>query len=368
MNRATCFRSPVLALLLALASSPSHADQTWKNTAGNTDFNAGTSWVSGTAPSTGDKALFTAAAVAQPNLSASKSILALSFTVAGASGYDLTSSTTSIKLTVISNGSGASSAINAANTSLSNTIDAPMILGAGTANLVTFTQAAGGELVVNGAITSTFAISGLSLAGGGTYTFSGANSYSGTTQVNGSTLLVNGNQSSATGEVNNAGGTLGGIGVIGGAVTVNAGTKITGGANGTIGTLTVNGTKSLTFTGASGNLAAYVADLANGTNNSDKIAVGGALDLSNAFDQLMFQGAADGTSSYILASYASRSGIFNTVTNLPTGYQLIYNSTELDLIPLAAVPEPGTWVAGGLALTALLRLPRRRLSRRVCRA
>jgi fibronectin-binding autotransporter adhesin len=366
MNCAPPFRSTFLALLLAtLAYGRARADQTWKNTPGNTDFNAGTSWVSGTAPTNSDKALFTAAAVAQPNLSASKSVFALSFTVAGASGYDLTSSNTSIKLTLLSNGSGTLSAINAANSSLTNIIDAPLILGAGTNAIVTFAQATGGTLVINGAITSTNAIGSLSLTGGGNYTFAGVNSYSGTTLINAGTLLVNGNQSSATGavSVSNSGSTLGGIGTIGGATTVNAGTKITGGTNGGIGTLTVSGTKSLTFTGASANFATYLADLGSGTNNSDRIAVGGALDLSNAFDRIMFQGSADGTSSYILATYGSLSGTFNTVTNLPIGYQLIYNPTELDLIPLVAVPEPGTWLAGGLALVTLLRKPLRRSAR-----
>src|SRR6266403_155784 len=66
------------------------AQQVWKNTAGDTDFNAGTSWVSGTAPGAGDVGAFSAAVVAQPNLSASLSISGLYFKGTGASGYDLT--------------------------------------------------------------------------------------------------------------------------------------------------------------------------------------------------------------------------------------------------------------------------------------
>jgi autotransporter-associated beta strand protein len=245
--------------------------------------------------------------------------------------------------------------------SLSGTIAAPSSgANSATINLTGVSTA----LTVNQSGNSSFvgmvAGSGaLTKNGAGSLTLSGNNSYTGLTQVNGGTLLVNGNQSSATGAVSvtNANSTLGGIGTIGGSAAVNAGASITGATNGTIGTLTVSGANSVTFTGASGNLATYLADLGSGINNSDRIAVGGAVDLSSSFDQLMFQGSADGTSSYVLATYGSHNSVFNTVTNLPLGYQLIYNSTELDLIPLAAVPEPGTWLAGGLALGALLGRP-----------
>ena len=59
-------------------------------------------------------------------------------------------------------------------------------------------------------------------AGSGTTILNLANSYTGTTNVDAGTLIINGNQAAATGAVTVANGaTLGGSGVIGGAVTVN---------------------------------------------------------------------------------------------------------------------------------------------------
>jgi len=58
----------------------------------------------------------------------------------------------------------------------------------------------------------------------GKWILSGANSYTGATSVNGGTLYINGNQSSATGNVTVASGaTLGGTGTIGGATTIQSG-------------------------------------------------------------------------------------------------------------------------------------------------
>lgn len=58
--------------------------------------------------------------------------------------------------------------------------------------------------------------------GTGSWTLGGDNSYTGTTTVNGGTLVINGNQGGATGDVLvNAGATLKGRGTIGGATNVN---------------------------------------------------------------------------------------------------------------------------------------------------
>ena len=75
---------------------------------------------------------------------------------------------------------------------------------------------------------------------------------------------------------------------------------------------------------------------------------------------LSFDGSADGTSTYVLATYANHSGdsTFALVNNMPDGYDLVFGATELDLVP---VPEPATWIGGALALSAVAFASRRRL-------
>ena len=73
--------------------------------------------------------------------------------------------------------------------------------------------------------------SGLTMAGSGTLTLTGSETYGATTTVNGGTLLVNGSILNGV-TVNNAGSTLGGIGTITGAVGVGAGANISPGNGG----------------------------------------------------------------------------------------------------------------------------------------
>ena len=169
------------------------AQQVWKNTAGDTDFNAGTSWVSGIAPGAGDVGAFTAAVVAQPNLSASLSISGLYFKGTGASGYDLTGTsnqtlTLSATSTTIGTETGDTTAvaIGGENTSGTNTIDLPIILAPNTGSTSTIFQGSGGTLTLNGAVSG----SGIGIAktGGGTLVLTGVNTYSGATTISAGTL------------------------------------------------------------------------------------------------------------------------------------------------------------------------------------
>ena len=74
----------------------------------------------------------------------------------------------------------------------------------------------------SGAIANGAGTVSITKTGTGTQTFAGTNSYTGTTLVGAGKLLVNGNQSAATGAVTvNSGATLGGTGILGGAVTVS---------------------------------------------------------------------------------------------------------------------------------------------------
>ncbi len=208
------------------------------------------------------------------------------------------------------------------------------------------------EMIISTQITGG-AAGGVQKTGAGVLIFNGANTYSGPTAVNAGTLLANNTTGSATSggavSVNNTGTLLGGTGTIGGAVTVNPGARITGGTDGTVGTLTLMNTATLA--GASGSLATFVVDLLGAT--SDRLVISGALDLSNLFDSLSFSGSADGTTTYILATFSSVIGVFNDVANLPGGYGLFYNANNLELSPLTPVPEPATWVVGLLTLLAV---------------
>ena len=174
--------------------------------------------------------------------------------------------------------------------------------------------------------------------------------------VNSGTLLVTKNTGNAAPSgvtVNNSGTLFAGAGTVG-PVTVNTGAKISPGTT-TNGTGILN-TGALTFNGTS----AYLVDISGST--SDKLAITSSLNLSGTTDQITFSGTADGTTTYVLATYGSVNGTFNTVNNLPSGYQLVYGTNELDMTP---VPEPSTWAAGVLMAAALGYSQRRRLRRLV---
>ena len=122
----------VLTLAVSLPEqSAEAANQTWQNS--GTDFNTAGNWSGGVVPGPNDVARFNVVMGTQPNLTVSRTIQELNFSAATSSGYDLTSSNTGIKLTLTNTGSGGTSAINAANTSGTNTIDAPILLGAANA-------------------------------------------------------------------------------------------------------------------------------------------------------------------------------------------------------------------------------------------
>ena len=197
----------------------------------------------------------------------------------------------------------------------------------------------------------------IGVVGSSTVIFTGTNTYTGTTAINGATLLVNGDNSAATGSVSvvNSGSMLGGTGTIGGDVTIGSGGRITGGTATTVGTLTLS--SNLTINGFGEGLSpAYLVNLDGAT--SDKLAIGGTLSLPG-FTELIFNGSADGTTTYVLATFTSlvNNDHFDFVQNMPSGYSLIYNPTDVELVP---VPEPATWIGAALAAGVLLVVRRRK--------
>ncbi|WP_447952423.1 autotransporter outer membrane beta-barrel domain-containing protein [Sphingopyxis chilensis] len=141
---------------------------------------------------------------------------------------------------------------------------------------------------------------GLTKDGLGTLTLTGANSYAGATFVNAGTLLVNGDQSAATGLMTVfAGATLGGTGTIGGDVAMLDGAILAPGES--AGTLTVGGNLSL----AGGSILNYEfgqADVAGGALN-DLVNVGGDLTLDGTINVTVAAGGSFGPGIYRVFNY-----------------------------------------------------------------
>ncbi|CDX32238.1 Outer membrane autotransporter barrel domain (modular protein) [Mesorhizobium plurifarium] len=138
--------------------------------------------------------------------------------------------------------------------------------------------------------------------GTGIATLTGTNSYSGATNVNAGTLLINGNQSAAAGQTNVASGaTLGGTGTIGGSVTVaDGGSLAPGGAGNAPGTLTINGDLALGNSNLNVNFGQ--ANVPGGPLN-DLINVGGNLTLDGTLNVTQSPGGNLGPGVYRIINY-----------------------------------------------------------------
>lgn len=138
--------------------------------------------------------------------------------------------------------------------------------------------------------------------GTGIFTLGGANGYTGATDVLAGTLLVNGDQSAATGLTSIASGaTLGGFGIIGGDVTIADGATLAPGAGGP-GALTINGNLAL----ASGATLDFEFGQANNPGGllNDVVNVGGDLTLDGTLDVAVPAGGAFDIGLYRIANYA----------------------------------------------------------------
>ncbi|WP_114953406.1 autotransporter-associated beta strand repeat-containing protein [Sphingosinicella terrae] len=136
----------------------------------------------------------------------------------------------------------------------------------------------------------------------GTTILTGLNTYSGLTTVDGGTLLVNGDQSSAMGQTDVASGaTLGGIGRIGGDVILADGAFLAPGDVSGPGTLTING--NLSLAGTSRLLYDFGESNVVGGPLNDLVVVGGDLDLAGTIDVTVTPGGSFDVGVYRVISY-----------------------------------------------------------------
>jgi fibronectin-binding autotransporter adhesin len=157
----------------------------------------------------------------------------------------------------------------------------------------------GDDLIFAGAITGTGA---LTKAGNGALTLTGANSYSGPTQVTNGSLYLDGDQTAAAGAINVApGATLGGNGIAGGNVVLADGATLAPGSQSAIGTLTIHGDLQLS-PGSSLDFTLGQANSVGGPFN-DLVSVNGNLVLDGALNVNVAAGGNFGPGVYRLFNY-----------------------------------------------------------------
>jgi autotransporter-associated beta strand protein len=222
-----------------------------------------------------------------------------------------------------------------------------------------------------GAITTVANVSGgMTFAGNGITTLSGASTYTGATSVSAGTLLVNGSLGNTAVTVS-SGATLGGsngtIGQTAATVNVLSGGTLAPGSS--AGALTVNGDVTIGGT--------YAFEYDGGTSTADLLDVNGTLTLNDAILNLSDLTVNSYTvgDKFTLAAYNTLAGSLFTGYADDTEYTFNgglwlfdYNDDTAGLnggvgtnyITITAVPEPASMLLGGLGLLALLR--RRRVS------
>jgi autotransporter-associated beta strand protein len=167
--------------------------------------------------------------------------------------------------------------------------------------------------------------------GTGTTILSGIHSYTGPTTINAGSLIVNGSIASSAITVN-AGGTLGGNGIIG-TTTLNGGTLAPGAS---IGTLTVQG--SLVITAA----ASYIVEVS--PSAADRTNVIGSATLGGTVQAVFTPGGYIARTYTILSANGGLTGTFGSLTTngLPAGFEasLSYTGTEA-ILNLTAILGQG---------------------------
>jgi fibronectin-binding autotransporter adhesin len=261
-------------------------------------------------------------------------------------------------------GGGGATATNKANTGAKTVSAANTHPGTTTGSSRGTTGIHGGTTVSTGGTTGT---GSLTHAGTGTTTLTGNNTYTGPTTVNAGTLLIDGDQSVATGAVtvNNSGSTLGGTGTIGGTVTVNSGANLApGNSPGILNTGSVTLASNSNFrVDINGSTVGTQYDQLNVTGTVDisgsnlVVTVGGALTIGDTYT-IVNNDLTDAVVGQFAQGTSVQSGVYNFSINYAGG-----TGSNDGVLTLAAAPEPSTWVAGALAFAAVAFSQRRRFAR-----
>ena len=392
---------------MALSSTAHAADIEWADSAGNTTWTtsnvadstpASDSWVGGFAPANSvntDTAIFTSVSNAQPNLTVQTRIRGIEFEMA-AGGLAMTGGGGTGNVLSIGGGginarqqiSGTNTITNArigllganstwtffsdADTAGTSTFTVNSTVNMGSRNLTVVGQrnsATGNVGIINfdRAIDGTSGILTIDSANANnTVNLNAANTYTGATNVNGGTLIVNGDISTSSLTTVASGATISGSGTVG-ALTVSTGGFINPGNS--PGTLDVDGDYS--------QLGLYTAEingLTAGTQH-DQINVSGTVNITGGSLATMFTGTYAANDLLFILLNDSTDAITGNFSGLAQGatvtsyggfdWQISYiadstgNSfTGGNDIALMAIPEPSAALLGGLGI--MLALLRRR--------
>jgi len=181
--------------------------------------------------------------------------------------------------------------------------------------------------------------------GTGTVTLDDNNTYAGTTTVSNGTLFVNGRHTGGAAYTVKPSGTLGGIGQIGSAVTVEAGGTIAPGIGGNDEELIIG---SLTLDGA--------LNVVLGGNSSSLLLVRGDATLNAASSVVNFSiNAALTASLYPFVSYTGAlTGVFGSTNGVPLGYEVIYDEDDKVIALLQSsidLPAAPVYTQGNAVIT-----------------